>query len=420
MVDFDVIERAGVEPDDEGVFLARPRIVGFRRRHPAGFKSHPVGREKHAHRADGDRRKRGIQIDSDAPAVLKSLGLAGAIAEPGGILVPTRAGEDLPVRVEEFGHVGIAQAGLVGISPEEFVGRAEGSAHEKAVHHEPALEELIDLRVGVIGDDGQFRGAAEGGLPQVRIGGALVGGDAEFVFGRGPGQRVVVEQEAGRQFFEPLFGAFAQIDAQVIAHGVEELEQGEQFGAGLKRLFSARQGRQHSSPPPLFRGPAERLLRALGLLIGEGDGGEDDRAHLVSALRPRSEQRGEAAGQGVGFRSVQRGVTPVVNQRHLPGVGGQVRIGFVHGPGSSGAARLAPGRDDAVQSLGKTRFGHHGLALHERFKLHPAHGFTFALALHQPQAPLRQQQARRVGVNHVVGVIGWGGLGRQGQRDGEG
>ena len=69
----------------------------------------------------------------------------------------------------------IAEAGLVRIGPQEFVGRAEGAAQQEMVVHQPALQDLAARRVAVVGHHAQFGGAGKRGAAQVRLGSSECG-----------------------------------------------------------------------------------------------------------------------------------------------------------------------------------------------------------------------------------------------------
>src|SRR5665213_587679 len=102
--------------------------------------------------SDLDRLDRRALAQGLKPAVLEELQASLKIADPGGVLIPTGAGEHLPGVgfVKHQRHLVVVQTGLIGVGPQKFVDGAEAAAHHKAVSHQPALQQLAIERVGIV------------------------------------------------------------------------------------------------------------------------------------------------------------------------------------------------------------------------------------------------------------------------------
>src|SRR5581483_10073391 len=113
----------------------------------------------------GQRRGGSLQVDRNAAALPKQLSSAIEISEPLRRILPVGSNEE-PARhcavINEW-HVCEAETGLIRIRPKEFVGGTEGAAQHEVIVHQPALQILDVLSVGVVGDHGQFGGAGKGG-----------------------------------------------------------------------------------------------------------------------------------------------------------------------------------------------------------------------------------------------------------------
>jgi hypothetical protein len=86
-------------------------------------------------------------------ALPKQLRFALVDTEPHRIVFPIGSEEQgaRVLVVEENRQLKITQAGLIGIGPEKFVGRAENALQHEAILNQPALQVLIFERIVVVG-----------------------------------------------------------------------------------------------------------------------------------------------------------------------------------------------------------------------------------------------------------------------------
>ena len=118
-------------------------------------------------------------------SVLEQLQASLEIADPGGVLIPTGAGEHFTGvgLVKHQRNLVVVQPRLIRIGPQELVDRAEAAAHDKTVPHQPALQELAFESIGIVGHHGQAGRAGHGRIRRVGISVVQIHGNQEFVFG---------------------------------------------------------------------------------------------------------------------------------------------------------------------------------------------------------------------------------------------
>ncbi len=263
VVDFDVVAGVGREADDVG-------LLGLG---VGGLKFHLFTTEVNDGPADFDRGG-GVESAILAAAFFEELHFSIGVVEPGGVIFPTAAEGEFACGggVHGEGEVVVAEAGLVGVGPEEFVDHAKDAPHEETVVDEPPLDELGFLGVGVEGDHGEIGGAGEGGDAEIGVAVAVVEGDAVFVFSGGEGGGVITEDVVGGEFFEVAGCVVAEIDLDAVANGVEQFEERVAVLAGVAIGTSAEGGSDFFAPPFL-----DEFFEFF--FVADDDGGEGAVAH---------------------------------------------------------------------------------------------------------------------------------------------
>src|SRR6202167_2406686 len=94
----------------------------------------------------------GVRIEHGDAALLKHLQFAREESQPRGGFVPTGPHEQSSEEAVVYHRrrLEIAEAGLVGSRPQEFIPRAESAAQQEVVVHEPALQDLAAGPVAIV------------------------------------------------------------------------------------------------------------------------------------------------------------------------------------------------------------------------------------------------------------------------------
>ncbi len=337
-------------------------------------------------------------------AIGEQLGASVEEAEPGRIVFPGATDkESSGFRVvEDEWKVHVAQAGLVGVGPEKFVGCAEGAAEHVAIHDEPALEVLAGSSVIVEGDEREAGGAGECGGVEVGFASARIHWDAIFIFGGGVGSGIVARDVEGGEVVEPGGAVLAEVDGEVVADGVEDFDQRVEgaadgsFGIGSK-------GGCVMAAPPLGDGIAEDFRGEIGIFGSDGDGGEDAVAPggEVGGRRRSCEGVAEAGFELSALGGSERVLAPIEDE----GERAKVRFGSGgRGDGLGGGGAVLG--DFVVESPRESWLRHCGATGHEAVQLLPAHGLALALAAEKAESLLGEEEARVVGVDVEAFLIG--------------
>src|SRR5664279_2250656 len=90
----------------------------------------------------------------------------------------------------------------------------------------------------------------------IRLAGTLVRRNAVLVFGSGEGRRIIAQHLVLGQFFEIIECVLAEIDLEVVANGMQDLEQGEKLVMS-EGYAAVEELARKLRPPPVVHGVPE-------------------------------------------------------------------------------------------------------------------------------------------------------------------
>src|SRR5262249_32294118 len=123
----------------------------------------------------------------------------------------------------------IAEARLIWIRPHELVRRAEGALQHEAILYQPALKILVRERVVIVRHHAQTGGAGESGMIDVGLSASFVNLNAVFILGRLERRRIVAQNLEFGKLLEVVWRGLAQVDREVVADSVQNLEEREKL-----------------------------------------------------------------------------------------------------------------------------------------------------------------------------------------------
>lgn len=235
------------------------------------------------------------------------------------------------------------------------------------------MQKLRLLGVIVIGDHGEFGDAAERGELEIGLFGAGHERDAVFVFGRFKRRGVVGEELILDEVFEVADGVLAEVDAGVVAQGVEHFKEGaEVLAFNPFGVFAESRGGFFS--PPRIHDVLDEAGGKVEVEVGQGAGSEGFVAGFGDGVGGELEGGGfELGGDGGGFRQVP---APIGNEGNLTEVGG----GGGEGPGDGATAVLGLSGGHVIEGVGEAGFGHGCATGDEGVELIPTLGLAIVLS----------------------------------------
>src|SRR5277367_5733651 len=120
----------------------------------------------------------------------------------------------------------VAETRLIGIGPQELIRSAERIHHKETILDKPALQKLVVQAVGVVGHQAQAGCPSERGAIEVGLGVTQIDRNAEFVFGGPVRGGIVARNQINRQVRKVIGRVVTQVDLQIVANGMQDLEQG--------------------------------------------------------------------------------------------------------------------------------------------------------------------------------------------------